>query len=108
MVDIIRRNWPLAKFISVTRSEPVLICILKHLTKDQTRFLTEIVLNVLLSNIIISRYYRQKLKRDRKILHKLVSKETSYVERKKIMSNHYSLIRSVVLASLDVIVEASV
>lgn len=108
MVAIVRRNWILAKFISSTSNKNILKCLTINLTSDQTRFVCEVVLNVLLGNIRITEHYKKKLKPKKQTLLKLVSKSISDVQRRRLYTKYHNLVRDVIAASVDVLAEVSV
>lgn len=107
MSKIIKRNWPLVQFINFTSSKKVLECILAHLNKDQTRFISEIILNILLGNLIISSYYKEKLRPKKRLLIKLVSKSTTNKERKRLFISNYATVRLVVKSCIHILTEHS-
>lgn len=81
---------------------------MKYLTPDQTRFLCEVVLNILHGNIIITNHYKRKLRHYKPVLLKIVSKSISNERRKQIYAKYYKVIKYIAAASVDTLIEASV
>lgn len=61
-METIRSHWYLIQFIYKCHNVEAVKCVLKNLSEKETRFLSELALNVYKGNIKISTYYKSKLR----------------------------------------------
>lgn len=62
--------------------------IIQNITKPQMRVIIEIIFNALKGNLILSENIKNKLKRFRNVIRKLVSKIVTFSARKQLLLKH--------------------
>ena len=98
-MDLVKKHWPLVQFLSKSQNDKAIKSVLENLTKTQKQLLSEIALNVLLGNVVISRYYKQKLVRHKNII---VSWSEKTNERKTFATN-VPLVKDLLRASYNIL-----
>jgi hypothetical protein len=98
-MDLVKKHWPLVQFLSKSQNDKAIKSVLENLTKTQIRLLSEIALNVLVGNIVISRYYKQKLLRHKNIIISW-SEKTS---KRKSFSSNLPLVKDLLKASYNIL-----